>query len=61
MDTRTQLATALSALSTFTADVPATPSEAMFLESRLRNLACVLRTARKETDAITEQMLEVQR
>ena len=58
MDAKHTLESNLNALNAFRSSVPETVSEAMFLESQLRNLACLLRAARKANDDLTEQLME---
>lgn len=58
MTTDESLEAATTTHNEFYAAQPTTPSEAMFLESRLRNLSCVLRTARKAVGEITDRMME---
>ena len=58
MTTDEALNAAIATLNEFYAERPKTTGEAMFLESRLRNLSCVLRTARKAIADLTEQLME---
>ena len=59
MTTDKALEAAIATLNEFYAEKPTTASEAMFLEARLRNLSCVLRTARKAIGDLADQMMEV--